>query len=213
MAKAASLPFTVRGSTDHGFTHGFWRRHRPWAPTGSPASAHATELSSVSTSQRIERGPWWQYRPQRSAWPSAAAQAKDTDMASGGSASHSQQHGPQQPQQHSPRMSAWVQVSVRTTDTCTAFAGGTGCGHPHRSRLQEDDGPDMDQNQRLLTVQFSFPFLSFLTSVSSFHLPSSCLPFLPFFFQVSNLSTAKLSWCFYFPRTEQSLREGNSPRL
>lgn len=135
-------------------------------------------VPSVSTRHRIERGLWWQDRPRRSAWPSAAAQPKDTDMASGGSASHSQQHGPQQLQQHSPRMSAWVQASVRTTDTCTAFAGSTGCGHPHRSRLQEDDGPRHGPKSKTLNspVFFSFPPLSH----SCFFFPFSLLlPSLP----------------------------------
>lgn len=208
-ANAASLPFTVRGSTDHGFTHGFWRWHRPWAPIGSPASAHATELSVVSggrTDHGGQHGPLPLHRPRTPTWPRVAVQAihNNTVLSSCSSTVPGCQHGfrLQYGQQTPVRPSlAALAVDIHTDPGCRRMMG-----------------PDMDQNQRLLTVQFSFPFLPFLTPVSSFHFPSSYLPFLPFFFQDRNLrtysrSTAILSCCFYFPRTEQSLREGNSPRL
>lgn len=47
-AGEASLPFTVSTSVDPDLLHGFWQRHRPQTPTGSPAPAHAKDLRLVS---------------------------------------------------------------------------------------------------------------------------------------------------------------------
>lgn len=136
MAKAASLPFTVHGSTDHGFTHGFWRQHRPWAPTWSPASADARELSMVSlvavqttevnmalchcTGQGTHQSPQQQHGPRTSIWPRVAVQAIHNNIVL---SSHSStalrcqlgfrlQYEPQTPVRSSVQHWAWASTQI-----------------------------------------------------------------------------------------------------
>lgn len=65
-AKVASWLFPANGSTDHGFPHGFWHQHRPWA-------LHNTTDSDKALGGRHHHGPLRQDRPVLSIWPPVAA--------------------------------------------------------------------------------------------------------------------------------------------
>lgn len=57
------------------------REHRTWASTWLQETAETTDIHMISSGLRMCQGPWlgvwWQYRPQPSTWPSAAAWTMD----------------------------------------------------------------------------------------------------------------------------------------
>lgn len=105
-AKEASLLITANNSVDHELPHGIRQQHgHPQALVAttnigfnmvSSGSTHhgPNMIFSSGTNHRYQHGLPWQPRSCTPTWPPAAAQTKDTNMATHGSPDHGHQQWP-----------------------------------------------------------------------------------------------------------------------
>lgn len=148
-AKAASLLFTVRWSTDHGLPHGFWWRTQPAgrSPTQTRTS-EAAQTSDISKTSGDRSGhsqycPKLQHNPRTPTWLQVAAQ---TTAFSYPPQTLTQTLGGVGPQtQTGPPVAAQatitcLQVTAQTTQIGIAPAGSAGHSQQYGLQLHHDPG-------------------------------------------------------------------------